>query len=192
MVTRGNVPERSIGKLRVGNVAIVTVDAIPDEPFTGRVARISPVLDAATRSALIEIDIPNSGRVLKAEMFARIRLDLGSMREATLIPRDGLVYRGQQPGVYVVEGDRPVFRAIETGTTREDQVEVLANLAAGTTIVGRGATMIREGDRIRPAGAGEGPGGEQGTRAGSGETRRSAQNQPSAQTGGATPSGSTN
>jgi multidrug efflux pump subunit AcrA (membrane-fusion protein) len=173
-------------------VAIVSVDAIPDKPFTGRVARISPVLDAATRSALIEIDIPNSGTALKAEMFARIRLDLGSMREATLISRDGLVYRGQQPGVYVVEGDRPVFRPIETGMTREDQVEVLANLPAGTQIVGRGATMIREGDRIRAAGAGENAGREQGTRAGGGETRRAAQNQPPASTGGASPAGSTN
>jgi RND family efflux transporter MFP subunit len=192
MVTQGNVPERSIGKLRVGNEAIVSVDAIPDKPFTGRVARISPVLDAATRSALIEIDIPNSGTALKAEMFARIRLDLGSTREATLISRDGLVYRGQQPGVYVVEGDRPVFRPIETGMTREDQVEVLANLPAGTQIVGRGATMIREGDRIRTAGAGENAGREQGTRAGGGETRRAAQNQPPAPSGGASPAGSTN
>lgn len=191
MVTQGNVPERSIGKLRVGNEAIVSVDAIPDKPFTGRVARISPVLDAATRSALIEIDIPNSGTALKAEMFARIRLDLGSMREATLISRDGLVYRGQQPGVYVVEGDRPVFRPIETGMTREDQVEVLANLPAGTQIVGRGATMIREGDRIRAAGAGENAGREQGTRAGGGETRRAAQNQP-VPTGSGSPAGSTN
>ena len=191
MVTQGNVPERSIGKLRVGNETTVTVDAIPDHPFTGRVARISPVLDAATRSALIEIDIPNPNRELKAEMFARIRLDLGSTREATLIPRDGLVYRGQQPGVYVVEGDRPVFRPIETGMTREDQVEVLANLPAGTQIVGRGATMIREGDRIRAAGAGENAGHEQGTRAGGGETRRSAQNQPPP-AGGGSPTGSTN
>jgi hypothetical protein len=111
-----------------------------------------------------------------------------------LIPRDGLVYRGQQPGVYVLEGDRPVFRAIETGMTREDQVEVLANLDAGTTIVGRGATMIREGDRVRAAGGGEGPAPEQGTRAGSSEEqRRSARNQPPpAQTGAASPSGSTN
>jgi RND family efflux transporter MFP subunit len=191
MVTQGNVPERNIGKLRVGNETIVTVDAIPDHPFTGRVARISPVLDAATRSALIEIDIPNPKRELKAEMFARIRLDLGSTREATLIPRDGLVYRGQQPGVYVVEGDRPVFRPIETGMTREDQVEVLANLPAGTQIVGRGATMIREGDRIRAAGAGENAGREQGTRAGGGEARRSAQNQPPP-AGGGSPAGSTN
>ena len=154
MVTLGNVPERNVGKLRVGNIAEVRVDALPDEVFRGRVARIAPVLDAATRSALIEIDIANPNAVLKAEMFARINLDLGTMREATLIPRDGLVYRGQQPGVYVVEQEnQPVFRAIETGMTRENEVEVLANLMPGTTIVGRGATMLRDGDRIAVAGA---------------------------------------
>ncbi len=152
MVTQGNVPERNIGKLAIGNSASVIVDAIPDREFLGRVARIAPVLDAATRSAIIEIDILNPEMVLKAEMFARITLDLGTMRAATLIPRDGLVYRGQQPGVFIVEAEsqRPVFRVIETGMTREDQVEVLANLDAGTRIVGRGATMLRDGDRINP------------------------------------------
>ena len=155
MVSQGNVPERNIGKLRVGNTAEVRVDALPEKVFYGRVSRISPVLDAATRSAVIEIDIANPDRTLKAEMFARINLDLGTMREATLIPRDGLVYRGQQPGVYVIEQENlPVFRPIETGMTRDDQVEVLANLDAGTQIVGRGATMLRDGDRIAVAGAG--------------------------------------
>ena len=118
MVSQGNVPERNVGKLRVGNQAEVRVDAIPDKVFRGRIARIAPVLDAATRSALIEIDIPNPDRTLKAEMFGRINLDLGTMREATLIPRDGLVYRGTQPGVYVLEGedgDRPVFPSHRDG-----------------------------------------------------------------------------
>ncbi len=161
MVTQGNVPERSIGRLRVGNHANVFVDAIPDREFKGVVARIAPILDAATRSALIEIDILNPEMLLKAEMFVRIGLDLGSMRQTTLISRDGLVYRGQQPGVYVVEGgtDRPVFRVIETGLTREGQVEVLANLNIGTQIVGRGATMLRDGDRITTGRGGPGGGG---------------------------------
>lgn len=159
MVTNGNVPERNIGKLRVGNEAKVYVDAVPGRAFTGRIARISPVLDAATRSALIEIDIANPEGVLKAEMFARIELDLGTTREAILIPREGLVYRGTQPGVYVVNGNVPTFRPIETGLTREDQVEVLANLDPGVTIVGRGATMLREGDRIRAGGSGGKKGG---------------------------------
>ncbi len=148
MVTLGNVPERNIARLRVGNRATVRVDALPDRPFTGRVARIAPVLDAATRSALIEIDIPNPNSDLKAEMFVRIELDLGATRDATMIPRDSLVYRGQQPGVYVVEGSRPVFRPIETGMTRQETVEVLSDLDPGTSIVGRGATMIRDGDRL--------------------------------------------
>ncbi len=151
MVTLANVPERNIGRLRVGNPAEIEVDAIPDETFTGRVARIAPVLDAATRTALVEIDVPNPGNQFKAEMFVRIRLDTGTLRSAILIPREGLVYRGTQPGVYVVDGDRPVFRAIETGLTREHNVEVLANIEAGVKIVGRGATILEEGDRINVA-----------------------------------------
>lgn len=166
MVTQGNVPERNISRLAIGNPANVIVDAVPGREFEGVVARIAPVLDAATRSALIEIDIPNREMILKAEMFARISLDLGSLREATLIPRDGLVYRGQDPGVYIVEGggDRPIFRVIETGMTREGRIEVLGNLDPGTRIVGRGATMLRDGDRIStgPPGARGGAGGQGG------------------------------
>ena len=168
MVTLGNVPERNIGRLRVGNPATVRVDALPEQPFRGRVARIAPVLDAATRSALIEIDIRNPKGALKAEMFARIELDLGASRQATLIPRDSLVYRSQQPGVYVVEGSRPVFRSIETGMTRQETVEVLSNLDPGTSIVGRGATMLRDGDRIAAPETEEGVGGPSGARGGQG------------------------
>ena len=183
MVSQGNVPERNVGKLRVGNEAEVRVDAIPDQVFRGRISRISPVLDAATRSALIEIDIANPGRTLKAEMFARINLDLGTMREATLIPRDGLVYRGTQPGVYILEGeeqDRPVFRPIETGMTREDEVEVLANLDPGTKIVGRGATMLRDGDRITVAGEA----GKKGSKKGGGEAAAEPEGEAPAANGG--------
>jgi RND family efflux transporter MFP subunit len=157
LVTAANVPEREIGKLRVGNRAVVGVDAFADRSFEGHVARIGPVLDAATRSAAIEIEISNPAGLLKAEMFARVELDLASTRQSTLIPREALVYRGQQPGVYLLEKDRPVFRPVETGLTQGDQVEVLGNLEPGTVIVGRGASMIREADRIEVTGKGGEP-----------------------------------
>ncbi len=118
-------------------------------------------------------------------MFARIELALGTTREAILIPRAGLVYRGQQPGVYTVEGDRPTIRAIETGLTREDQVEVLANLEPGVKIVARGATMLREGDRIRVAGAGApGKSAKTSKTAPGKKKKKSAANQPVAAGGG--------
>jgi RND family efflux transporter MFP subunit len=149
LVTLANVPEREISKLRVGNRAIVHVDAFGDKLFEGRVARVSPVLDPATRTALVEVEIPNPEGTLKAEMFARVKLDLATQRRAVLIPRDALVYRGQQSGVYVYEGERPAFRSIETGSTQGQQIEVVGNLPAGTTIVNRGAAMLDEGDRVR-------------------------------------------
>jgi RND family efflux transporter MFP subunit len=152
MVTAASVPERDVGKLRVGNLARIRVDAFGDREFTGRVARISPVLDAATRTANIEIEIPNPGGLLKAEMFARVELDLERTRQAVLIPREALVYRGTQPGIYLINKDRPEFRPIEAGMTQGDQVEVLSSLAPGTVLVGKGSTMIAEGDRIRVAG----------------------------------------
>ncbi|MEX2263729.1 MAG: efflux RND transporter periplasmic adaptor subunit [Bryobacteraceae bacterium] len=151
MVTLANVPEREVGKLRVGNQATVTMDAFGEQKYFGRVARISPVLDAATRSAMVEVEVPNPDGALKAEMFARVMLDLASTRQAVTIPREALVYRGQQPGVYVLQGDRPVFRNVETGMTQGREVEITANLEAGTTIVSRGASMLGEGDRIRIA-----------------------------------------
>ena len=153
LVTIGNVPERSVGRLRVGTPAEVRVDAIPDKVFRGIVARIAPVLDAATRSASIEIDISNPDRVLRAEMFVRIDLNFGTTREANLIPRDSLIYRGVESGVFLLnEENRPVFQVVEIGVnTEDDRVEVL-NLAPGTRIIGRGATMLREGDQIRISG----------------------------------------
>jgi RND family efflux transporter MFP subunit len=149
LVTVAAVPERQVSKLRVGNRAIVNVDAFGDKPFEGRVARIAPVLDVATRSASVEVEIPNPSGSLKAEMFARVKLDLGTMRNAVLIPRESLVYRGQQPGVYVLEAKRPSFKTIETGSTQGHHVEVLTDLSVGTQIVGRGASMLNEGDQIR-------------------------------------------
>ena len=158
MVTLASVPEREVGALRVGMDAEVYLDAFGDRLFTGHVARISPVLDAATRSALVEIEIPNPDGRLKAEMFARVKLNTASTRQTVLIPREALVYRGEQPGVYIVREGAPEFRTIETGTMQGDLVEALTNLQPGTKIVATGASMLTEGDRIRVVGEGKGGG----------------------------------
>ncbi|MBL8175635.1 MAG: efflux RND transporter periplasmic adaptor subunit [Bryobacterales bacterium] len=153
MVTMANVPEHDIGRLRVGNQANIEVDAFGTRSFQGKVARISPVLDAATRSATVEVEIPNPDGGLRAEMFARVKLDLGAMREAVLIPREALVYRGTQPGVFLLDRQRALFRAIETGGSMGDDVEVMGGLDVGTTIVTRGASMLREGDQVKITGS---------------------------------------
>jgi RND family efflux transporter MFP subunit len=158
LITAASVPESDVSKLRIGNKAEIMVDAAADEVFLGRVARISPVLDPATRTATIEIEIANPQGRLRAEMFVRVELNLESTREAVLIPRESLVYRGELAGVYVLtEDQQPQFRIIETGLTQENELEVLNNLQPGTRVIAKGAGLLREGDRISFAEGNGGP-----------------------------------
>jgi multidrug efflux pump subunit AcrA (membrane-fusion protein) len=92
-------------------------------------------------------------------MFARAELNLTSTRETTLIPRDALVYRGEQPGVYTIENDTARFRNVETGLTEGEKVEVLNGLKEGEMVVTRGANLLKDGDKVRVMGAQ--PGGRQ-------------------------------
>jgi RND family efflux transporter MFP subunit len=155
MVIKAKASERDIARVKRGLPVAVTVDSLPGQRFSGRVMRISPLLDAQTRNGLVEIEIPNRDGALKGEMFARVELDLGGARETTLLPRDALVYRGDQPGVYVVESEKAKFIALETGLTQEDKVEVISGLKAGDAVITRGSNLLKDGDRVRVMGKGQ-------------------------------------
>jgi RND family efflux transporter MFP subunit len=159
MVIHANASERDIGRIRLGETSIVTIDSLPGQQFKGRVMRISPLLDPQTRNGVVEIEIDNKDGVLKGEMFARVELDLGTSRNTTLVGRDALVYRGDKPGVYVLEEETARFRPVETGLTQGADVEVLAGLKEGETVITAGANALKDGDRVRVMK--EGPPGEQ-------------------------------
>ncbi len=176
MITRANVPEREVSKLRIGNRALVRVDAFGERVFEGKVTRIGPVLDAATRSALVEVEIPNQDIGLRAEMFARVTLDLAAQRPALLVPRQALVYRGQQPGVYVLQEGRPTFREADPGVLQGEEIEIAADLRPGMTVITRGATLVSDGVPVKvvggdDAGANTTAAREASSPAGSGERR---------------------
>lgn len=146
------VPERQLVKVVKGAKGIVFVDALPGERFEGVVARISPLLDPQTRTAQVEIVIPNPDLRLKAEMFARVDLDLGSKRKALRIPRSALVVRGQRQGVFVIDQNVARFHELEIGLTETDWVEVVSGLQAGDTVATLGANLLRDGDPVRVVG----------------------------------------
>jgi len=149
MVIEANASERDIARIKPGSKATVTLDSLPGQAYEGRVMRISPMLDPQTRNGIVEIEIHNRGGTLKGEMFAKAELDLGTTRDATLVPRDALVYRGDQPGVYLIEEGTARFRPVETGLTQEDRVEVLNGLKEGETVITRGVNTVKEGDRVK-------------------------------------------
>jgi hypothetical protein len=161
-----NVVERDLKELSSGARAKVEVDAYPGETFQGRIARVAPVLDPATRTAPIEIEIPNPDFRLKPGMYARVGISTELKKDALVVPVNAVADLGGRRGVFQHVNGVAVFRTIELGTETAELVEVLGGLTEGDQVITTGARALRDGDRIQLAGGAEG--GRRGGRSGDG------------------------
>lgn len=174
-----NVVEKDVKKLSVGMPAQVEVDAFPGEKFRGKVARVAPVFDPQTRTAEMEIEVPNPGFRLKPGMYARVDLTIDSRENAMTVPSNAVVDVEGKTGVFVAgsapqqasnppaEGTagQPLtarFQPVETGIRDGQQVEIRAGLAENARVITTGATALRDGDRIVNASTGSRSGGARG------------------------------
>ncbi len=120
-----NVVEKDLRLVNVGDPARVQVDAFPGETFNGRIARVAPVLDPATRTAEIEIEVPNADFRLKPGMYARMGVTIESRNGTTLVPKAAVVDYDSKRGVFTMTAENKAkFLPIETGIEDADRVEV--------------------------------------------------------------------
>jgi len=169
-----NIVEKDLRRISAGQRADTEVDAFPDETFRGRIARISPVLDPATRTAQIEVEIDNAQFRLKPGMYARVNFTVEQRPNTLVVPSNALVDVQGSHGVFQPSGagnDIAKFKPIKVGLSNDKLVEVSEGLSEGERIVTTGAAALREGDKIvlpgqrqggERAGGGTGRGGRQG------------------------------
>lgn len=175
-----NLVEKDVKRVTVGTHANVEVDAYPGETFSGRVGRVAPVFDPATRTAEMEIEVPNPGFRLKPGMYARVQLTVAMKTDAITVPSNAVVRLDGKPGVFVSapaqarqprpqgegttgtnsptpdSGDKTLtakFMAVETGIRDGDNVEIVHGLAAGMRVITTGAAALKDGDRVMTASA---------------------------------------
>src|SRR4029453_10984111 len=165
-----NVIEKDLRRISAGQPADVGVDAFPNEQFGGRIARVSPVLDPATRTAQIEVEINNAQFRLKPGMYAKVGFTVERHQNALIVPSNAVVdYEGKK-GVFMPggEGDQAHFQAIQLGLISQEQVEVTWGWSEGDKVVTTGAGALREGDRILLPGQNADARGNRGGRGGRG------------------------
>ncbi len=177
-----NLVEKGFKKIVPGVEAKVQVDTFPGEDFTGKVSRVAPVFDPATRTAQMEIEVPNPGHRLKPGMYARVRLTVERRPNALTVPRNAVVDLDGKRGVFLVNEGIAKFIETATGLTDGERMEILSGLEEGQRVITTGALALQNGDRVAlPAGSGRGRGGRTGgSGAGSAEAggRRGGQQQP--------------
>ena len=145
---RVNIVERDIPKVKEGKPAKIRVDAYPGEVFKGMVERVSPVVDLASRTAMVEINIPNSDHRLKPGMFARVNILIDEKKGVLIVPRDAGIRDGSLCYVFVVEDGKARRRKIELGVNEDNRFEAIKGLEEGMIVVTMGNTVLKEGDRV--------------------------------------------
>ena len=144
------VIERDYGKIRIGQEARVTTDALPGESFRSRVVRVAPLLKEASRQARVELEIPNPKGSLKPGMFVRVEIEFIRLEDVTVVPAGSVVKRNDTDGVFIVDTENMKVRfvPVKLGLEEEDMVQVLEPNLSGS-VVTMGQHLLEDGRSIK-------------------------------------------
>jgi RND family efflux transporter MFP subunit len=149
-----NIPQENLLDIRKVQEAEVIFDSFPNRVFTGKVVKVDPSIDAGSGTFRAYIEIDNSDLVLRPGLSGSARIS--NSRSILAIPRLGVVRRGKEAMVFVVESDenskdRARIRKIVLGdTVSVHELEVLEGLSKGERVVVHGLNYVRDGDLVAP------------------------------------------
>jgi RND family efflux transporter MFP subunit len=143
------VDESKMGAVKLGEAVPVVIDALGDQPITGKVTQIVPAADPASRTFTVKVELPAlSGPSIRSGLFGRVYFPHGQ-RDAIEIPQTAVLNRGQLQAVYVVGADQLVsLRYITLGAVSGAQVEVLSGLQNGDHIVAQPGDRELSGKQV--------------------------------------------
>jgi membrane fusion protein (multidrug efflux system) len=143
-----SVPEKDIGKLKVGQEVAFTVEALPGREFKGKVTIVYPSLEAQTRTLQVEAQVPNTDGLLKPGLFAQVTHYTGPPHDAIIVPVIAPIYEREIVRVYVIEGDRAKERRVALGTKYGEFIEVLEGVKEGDAVVTVGQQNLSDGVKV--------------------------------------------
>lgn len=148
---QAQVFQNDLGRIKVGDVATLTVDTFPGQTFRGRVNFIYPQLDTDTRTAKVRIAFSNPGLRLKPGMFVNVALKVPMGRQL-VIPASAILQSGAQQIAFVDRGDGYLEpREVHLGTRAGDDFIVLKGLKEGEQIVTSANFLIDSESQLQAA-----------------------------------------
>ncbi|MDR2398251.1 MAG: efflux RND transporter periplasmic adaptor subunit [Spirochaetaceae bacterium] len=149
------VAERFISKIALRQPCEITLDAYPGELFRGSVTELSPVVDPASRTMEVKINVENRNARLKPGMFAKVKIVTQRKDHIVKLPAGALVQRFGKTFVFTVETDPtdPAFRVarqreVAPGILVDGIAEIQEGLVPEEEVIIRGQTLLEDGSRI--------------------------------------------
>ncbi len=152
---QAEVAEQDQGGLHLGQKVNVSVDAYPGEEFSGHISFVSPVLNEATRTLRVRVELDNHTGQLRPGMYAAVQIETGTTRKALSVPVSAVIDSGTRQTLLVqVSEGRFQPRSVKLGRRNEEWVEVLEGVGEGETVVSRANFLIDAESNLRAALAG--------------------------------------
>ncbi|CAN5736819.1 N/A [soil metagenome] len=153
LVARVGVSELDIVELQQGDPVGITLDAFPNRLLAGRIRRVFPSADPASRLVPVEIvfDAP-SAQLARPGFLARVTFDLATSDDVLLLPVGAVLGGEGAQAVFVVQDGTATRRAVTTGLTSQGRIEIVSGLTEGEPVVVVGHNTLRDGMTVRVAG----------------------------------------
>ena len=144
------VSESDYSKVKKGDSVVITADAVPGKTFYGKVARVYPTVDAATRTVTVAVYVDNNYNTLRPGMFARVKLNFG-VNKSVVVP-DVAIVKQQGSGerfIYVLNEDGTVtYQSVVLGRRIGSEYEVLEGIQDGAKVVTGGQLRLKDGIKV--------------------------------------------
>ena len=142
-----SVSESLYTYVKKGMAVEVELDALPEQKFSAKVSRITPSIDASTRTFPVELTLANDKELVKPGMYARVTMNYGT-RKNIVVP-DVAVVKQLGSGnryIYVYNQDGTVaYKKVELGRRFGDKYEILSGIADGDVVVTSGQVALKDG-----------------------------------------------
>jgi len=146
-----NISERYFPEIRNNMKARVTLDMYPEKTFSGRIYRVHPTVDEATRTFKAEVLVDNADEKLRPGMFARVMLEL-QQDQAVLVPAIAVLQQEGTDNRYIFINNNDTARKIGVtmGKRYDDRVEIISgDLTEGMQVITAGQANLEEGVRVK-------------------------------------------
>jgi membrane fusion protein, multidrug efflux system len=143
------VSDADLPYVKAGATAEVAISALPDQTFEGRVTRISPIVDPASRSATVEVMLPNSQHRLVPGMTASVRLVVERREHVVTVPVSAL-FATDKTRVVTIDGTTARFRPVQVGLIGDDKAEIVSGINPDDRVATTGKERVQDGETVRP------------------------------------------
>ena len=146
------IDEKNLANLRVGQTALASADAYPDQQFPARVAYMNPAIDADRGSVEVKLDVPDPPAYLRQDMTVSVDIEV-ARRAGTLVLAADAVHNSSTTGPWVmkISDGRATRQPVTLGARGTGKVEILEGLRAGDQVIAAINSKASAGKRVRAA-----------------------------------------